>query len=89
MRALAARAHVRVRAEGECGANALRTALAQLHIRIRKAMHSPFAKEVTAKAKAIVKRALNVDVAARADASTITHSLIKAFALNVEAMPSR
>lgn len=62
--------------------------MAQLHIRIRKAAHSPFAPETSSKAKGVIKKALTVDVAERADAATITRSLIDAYHLDVVAPSS-
>lgn len=59
--------------------------MAQLHARIRKGAHSPFAPETSAKAKGIVKKALTVDVEQRAAASVIARSLIDAFKVRVEA----
>ena len=61
--------------------------IAQLHIRIRKALHAHFAPGISAKAKTAIKKAFTIDANERVDAITITRSLIEGFNLHIEAMP--
>ena len=61
--------------------------MGQLHNRIRKAAHAPFAPEISSKAKAVVKSALTADPEVRADAEKITRSLIDGYDLEIAAMP--
>jgi len=63
--------------------------MAQLHTRIRKAAHTPFAPETSGRVKVIVKKALVVEVENRADAMTIARALHDVQGVHVAAMPHR
>lgn len=55
--------------------------MAQLHTRIRKGAHNPFAPSVSGRAKAAIKRALVVDAVERPSAHAVTRSLADGYRL--------